>query len=133
MTDELAALEAAVLAHAPPGAVVGGSAISPDGRYAATLTILPSASGHPMDNLFERTDDGWTDAGGGSAGVSWTSLDADGDSGVLRYADEAPGGATTAVIAYEGREYRAPIREGWFFLAVWNTTYTREPRLLRFD
>ena len=133
MTDELAALEAAVLARRPPGAVVGGSAISPDGRYAATLTIIPSASSYPIDDLFERTDDGWTDAGGGSAGVSWTSLDPVGDSGVLRYADEAPSGAKTALIVYEGREYRAPVREGWFFLAVWNTPYTEEPRLVRFD
>lgn len=136
MTEEVAALEAAVLADALPGAVVCGSAISPDGRHAVTLTTLPSAGGYPMDDLFRRVDGHWVEAGGGSSGggnsgVCFTSLDEEGKLGVLRYADEAPSGSSAALIAYEGREYRVPVREGWVFLAVWGTTYTEEPRLLR--
>jgi hypothetical protein len=134
MSDDLAAFEEAVRAQAPPGSVVVGSAISPDRRYGAALTILPSASGYAMDDLFERVNDRWIDAGGGSGGgICWTSLDGVGDSGVLRYADEAPAGTSAAVMAYEGREYRVPIRDGWFFLAVWDTACTEDPRLVRFE
>jgi hypothetical protein len=130
MNDERAAFEDAVLARAPPGSVVVGSAISPDGRWGVALTILPSASGYPMDDLFERINGRWIDAGGGSAGgVGWTSLDRTGDTGVLRFADEAPAGTKVALIDYEGRKYRVPVSEGWFFLAVWETANTEEPRL----
>ena len=38
-----------------------------------------------------------------------------------------------ARIAYAGREYRVPVSGGWFFLAVWDTAYTEEPRLLGFE
>ena len=55
MSDELVRFEEAVLAQAPPGSIVVGSAISPDGSYGASLTILPSATDYPMDDLFERT------------------------------------------------------------------------------
>jgi hypothetical protein len=134
VTDELAAFEAAVVPLLPSGpAVICGSAVSPDGRYGALLTIHPDSRGHPLDWLFERIDDRWRDAGGGSAGVSWNSLSSNGDLGVLRYEDEAPPGASTAVVLYEGREHRAPVREGWFLLAVWDTAYTEDPRLLGFE
>jgi hypothetical protein len=134
MSDELAAFEEAVLAQAPPGSVVVGSAISPDGRRGVALTTLPSASGYLMDGLFDRVNNRWTEAGGGSGGgICWTSLDRAGDSGVMRYADEAPPDARAALIAYEGREYRVQIREGWFFLAVWDTAFTEEPRVLGFE
>jgi hypothetical protein len=134
VTDELAEFEAAVIPLIPSGlAVIGGSAVSPDGRYGAILTIFPNAGGLATEWLFESEGDRWVDAGGGSAGVCFTSLDDERKWGVLRYADEAPSGSMAAVIAYEGREYRAPVREGWFYFAVWNTTYTEEPRLLRFE
>jgi hypothetical protein len=134
MSDERAAFEEAVLARTPPGSVVFGSAISPDGRWGVALTILPSARSYPMDDLFECINGRWIDAGGGSGGgVGWTSLGRTGDTGVLRFADEAPARTKVALIDYEGRTYRAPVREGWFFLAVWDTAYTDEPRLLRFE
>ena len=85
-----------------------------------------------MDDLFERMENQWVEAGGGSgSGVCWTSLD--GDLGVLRFADEAPPTASTAVVAYEGTEHRVPIREGWFFFAVWDRPFADHPRLLRFE
>jgi len=134
MSDELVRFEEAVLAQAPPGSIVVGSAISPDGSYGASLTILPSATDYPMDDLFERTGERWIGAVGGSGGgVTWTSTERTDKPGVLRYADEAPNGARSAVIAYEEREYQVPVREGWFFLVVWETAYTEEPRLLRFE
>jgi hypothetical protein len=134
MADDAVRFEEAVLAQAPPGAVVVGSSISPDGRYGVALTILPSASDYPMDDLFERVDDDWTDFSGGSgSGVCWTSLGSSSDRGVLRFADEAPSGATAARVAYESNEYRVPVREGWFFFAAWDTAYADDPRVVGFE
>jgi hypothetical protein len=134
MSDDLSQFEEAVLAQAPPGSKVVGSAISPDGRFGAALTILPSATGYAMDDLFEHVDGRWIGSVGGSGGgVAWTFLEGTGGRGVLRYGDEAPSEASSAVISYEGHEYRVPIREGWFFLAVWDTAYAEAPQLLRFE
>jgi hypothetical protein len=133
MEGDLREFEEAVLQQSPPGAVVVGSSISPDGKQAVALTILPSATDYPMDDIFERVGEGWVGiAGGSGGGIAWTSV-SDGTHGVLRFAEEAPTDARAAVIAYEGREYTVPIRGGWFFLAVWDTTYTEEPRLLRYE
>jgi len=90
MTEELQAFEDAVIVQAPPGAVVVGASISPDGKYGVALTLLPSARDYPMDDLFERVGNRWLDAGGGSGtGISWSSMSEDGSNGVLRYGDEA--------------------------------------------
>jgi len=56
IVDELAAFERAVLAQPPPGAVLIGASVSPDGKYGAALTLLPSAS-YRMDDAFFRTED----------------------------------------------------------------------------
>ena len=134
MTDELAAFEDAVIAQAPPGAVVVGASISPDGRYGVALTLLPTASNYPMDDLFERVGDQWVDAGGGSGtGVSWSSLSEDGSSGVLRYGDEASPGAVKAWVAYEGREVEVPVHNGHFLFVAWDTDYHDDPRVVRFE
>jgi hypothetical protein len=113
MGDERLAFEEAVLARTPPGSIVVGSGISPDGRLGVALTILPSANGYPMGDLYERINGRWVDAGGGSGGgVGWTSLGRTGDTGALRFAGEAPAGTKVALIDYEGGKYRVPIREG---------------------
>jgi hypothetical protein len=44
--------------RAPPGAVVIGASLSPDGRYGAALTLLPSAN-YLMDDVFVRDGDRW--------------------------------------------------------------------------
>jgi len=119
------------LAQAPPGAVVVGSSISPDRRHAVALTILPTASDYPMDDVFERVGDRWKEVSDGSGGgTNWSSSPA---AGVLRYGGEAPENATVARIAYEGREYRVPVRHGHFLLVVWDTPYREEPKLVGFE
>jgi hypothetical protein len=134
MTNELAAFEETVLAQAPPGAVVVGASISPDGKYGAALTLLPSASDYPMDDLFERVGDRWMDAGGGSGtGVSWSSMSEDESNGVLRYGDEAPLGSTKAWVAYEEKEVEVPVRHGHFLFVAWDTDYRDDPRVVRFE
>jgi hypothetical protein len=134
MSGDLAELEEAVLAHAPQGAVVVGASISPDGTHAVALTILPTASNYPMDDRFELVESRWEEAGGGSGcGILWSSLDEGGDLGVLRYGDEAPDDAMAAWVAYEGREHRVPVRHGHFLFVSWRTSYSEEPRLLRFE
>jgi hypothetical protein len=134
MTDELAAFEDAVIAQAPPGAVVVGASISPDGKYGAALTLLPSASDYPMDDLFERVGDQWMEAGGGSGtGISWSSMSEDGSNGVLRYGDEAPLGSAKAWVAYEGQELEVAVRHGHFLFVAWDTDYHDDPRVVRFE
>jgi hypothetical protein len=125
-------LVSAVTDQAPSGAEVIGASVSPDGLYGAAVTYLPSAS-YLMDDVFEFVEGSWQLHTGGSAGVSWTSLEDEGTSGVMRYVDEAPADATAAVLTYEGTEYRIPVRHGHFLLVVWNTRYTEEPRISRFE
>jgi hypothetical protein len=43
-SHEIDAFEKAVIAQGPQGAVLVGASISPDGRYGAALTLLPSAA-----------------------------------------------------------------------------------------
>ena len=111
VSHRYATLEAALAAEMPPmSSVVIGSSVSPTGRYAAALRLVPSAGGYLADELYERDDSGWTSYGGGSGGgISWSSLvdvstgrASDGNLGVLRYGEEAPPGATAVRIEYEG-------------------------------
>ena len=127
-------LEAAVLAQAPPGAVVVGVSLSPDRRHGAALTLLPSATNYPMDDLFELAGDRWTAAHGGSGlGISWSSMTDDGSRGVVRFGDEAPSGATAARIMYEGREHEVPVRHGHFLFVAWDTDFHEDPQVIAFE
>jgi hypothetical protein len=125
-------LVAAVTGQAPSGAEVIGASISPDGRYGAAVTYLPSSS-YLMDDVFEFVEGGWQLHSGGSAGVNWTSLEDDAMSGVMRYVDGAPETATAAVLTYEGTEYLVSVHHGHFLLVVWNTRYAEQPRIIRFE
>jgi hypothetical protein len=130
--EALAAFESAVLAHAPPGSVVVGASISPDGRNGAALTLLPTA-GYLMDDLFRQELDAWkTYAGGSGGGISWSTLGEQGR-GVLRYGEEAPEGASAALVRYEGRQHRVPVRHGHFLFVVWDTSFAENPSLIGFD
>ena len=131
--DELAAFEKSVIAQAPRGAVVVGTSISPDGRYGAALTLLPTAGDYLMDDLFIRVGDTWETYGGGNAGICWTSLDADSETGVLRYGDEAPAETSVAWIRYEGSDHRVPIQHGHFLFVAWRTRFAEDPRVIRFE
>src|SRR5439155_22371820 len=133
IVDELAAFERAVLAQAPPGAVLIGASVSPDGKYGAALTLLPSAN-YLMDDAFFRTEDEWDIYGGGNGGgLSWTLLREEGDRGVLRYSDEAPEGASIARIRYEGLELRVPVRHGHFLFVAWDASSDDRPSVDGFD
>lgn len=130
-----ASLLAAIRAEAPPSSVVIGSSVSPDGNYGVAWTLLPTAS-YLMDDIFRRNDGGfWELWGGGSAGgINWTNVANDDDRfGVLRYGDEAPEGASVAVIEYQGETYRVPVRHGHFVLIVWDTKFSVSPQLVRFE
>lgn len=132
MEDDLASLERAALAKAPPGAVVAGSSLSPDGRYGVVLTLAGAQRDYPMDGIFARFAGRWEDHGnGGGTQTAWRSLD--GEAGVVPFADRAPEAATAAWIAYEGREVRVPVRSGYFFFVAWDTTYSDDPTIVRFE
>ncbi len=59
MVGDLAAFESTVLDQAPPGAVVVGASLSPDGRYGAALTFLPCANYLMDDVLYREAIAGW--------------------------------------------------------------------------
>jgi hypothetical protein len=132
VAGDLAAFESTVLDQAPPGAVVIGASLSPDDRYGAALTFLPSAN-YLMDDVFVREGVPWQISGGGSGGgISWTSL-GEGQRGVLRYGGQAPEGASGAWVGYEGAEYKVPVRYGHFLFVAWDATSHETPALIRFE
>ena len=117
--DELLAFEQAAIAQAPPGAVLVGASVSPDGNYSVALTFLPGAN-YLMDDVFVHRAGEWeTYMGGSGGGLSWSELGQE-DRGVLRYEDEAPEGASVARILYHGQEYRMPVRHGHFLFVAWD-------------
>jgi hypothetical protein len=132
-TDELVAFEKAVIAQAPRGAVVVGASVSPDGTYGAALTLLPTAGDYLMDDVFIRVGHEWEAYSGGSAGIRWTSLDDESETGVLRYADEASAETSAAWIRYEGEDYRVPVRHGHFLFVAWRTRFHEDPSVIRFE
>jgi hypothetical protein len=67
--DELLAFEQAVIAQAPPGAVLIGASISPDGTYGAALTFQPGAN-YLMDDVLVRRAGHWGTYVGGSGGAN---------------------------------------------------------------
>lgn len=119
-----------VLDDAPPGTVIVGLSIAPDGRRAAALTFLPTAN-YLMDDLFELSDGIWRNQSGGSGGpgINWTGSDV----GVLRFSGEAPRDAETAVIGYDSDEHRVPVNHGHFLFVAWDTPFSHDPELIRFD
>ncbi len=55
------------------------------------------------------------------------------DRGVLRFGDEAPEGASIALIGYEGQEYRVPVRHGHFLFVAWDAPSDERPSLIGFE
>jgi hypothetical protein len=129
-SDQTEALAKTVLAGAPPGTLIVETSIAPDGRRAAALMFLPSAN-YLMDDLLEWIDGTWRSQEGGSGGpgMNWSG----GDIGVLRFSGEAPGGAQTAVIRFDGSEHRVPIKHGHFLFVAWDTPFSHDPEVIRFD
>ena len=131
VSEQIEDFERAVVELGPRPLVVLGSSLSPDGRFGAALTLLPTANDYVMNDVYERTGDGWKDYGGGNGDIQWLVLAEDGR-GVLTFGGEAPPEATVARISYEGRQHLAPVRHGHFFFVSWNTPYEEEPKLLDF-
>ncbi len=127
-------LEEAILAGHAPGVALIGTSVSPDGRYATGLVYLESAD-CLLDEVVARGGNGvWLSHYGGSGGgMNWTSLSDDARFGVLRFADEAPPGATVARVAYEGAEHVVPVRHGHFLFVAWDTDFHEDPQLLGFE
>jgi hypothetical protein len=143
-------LKQAALAQAPPGAVLGGSSVSADGKYGAVLTLLPSAGDYPMDDLFERVGDEWSHpsrwrriGGGAGGGVTWASSPG---RGVLRWSAAAPPERIPDIpvmakahvpwvrIAWAGRKYGAFVHNGWFYLVIWDSECSEdEPRVIGYE
>jgi hypothetical protein len=83
--------------------------------------------------VFAR-DGRWVAAGGGSGtGITWTSLSDEGETGVLRFGDEAPRDVSKARLRYEGQEHEVPVRHGHFLFVAWNTDFDEDPQIVAFD
>lgn len=131
--NELVAFEQAVLAQAPPGALLVGASVSPDGKYGAALTLQPGAN-YQMDDVLVRRGDRWEPHSGGSGGgTSWTWLGEEEDLGVLRYGGEAPEGASGVLVNFQGKQQRVIVRHGHFLFVAWNVTFDSQPTLVGFD
>jgi hypothetical protein len=129
---ELLAFEQATIAQAPPGAVLVGASISPNGNYGAALTFLPGAN-YLMDDVLVRRAGEWEPyVGGSGGGLSWSKLEQE-DRGVLRFGDEAPEGASITLIGYEEQEYRVPVRHGHFLFVAWDAPPDERPSLIGFE
>jgi hypothetical protein len=130
--DELLAFERVVIAQAPPGAVLVGASLSPDGNYGAALTLQPGAH-YLMDDVLVRRVDEWEMyVGGSGGGISWSKIGQE-DRGVLRFGDEAPEGASVARIGYEGQEYQVSVRHGHFLFVAWDAPLEERPSLIGFE
>lgn len=125
--------ERAVIAQAPPGAILVGASVSPDGNYGVALTFLPGAN-YLMDDILVREGDQWDlHTGGIGGGLQWTRLGQE-DRGVLRYGGEAPEGTSAALISYQGQVHRATVRHGHFLFVAWDVPSSHEqPTLVGFD
>jgi len=131
--DEVAAFEQAVLAQAPPGALLVGASISPDGESGAALTLHPDTH-YPMDDVFVREGARWElRSGGGGDGIGWSWLGPDEDVGVLRFSGGAPADATAALVTLQGVQHRVPVRHDHFLFVAWNVTSDAQPRLDGFE
>ncbi len=71
---------------------------------------------YPYQVVCSREGEGWVEGTGGN-GPGWTYLE--NDFGVRTFWGEAPAGAESVRVPYAGTVYNAPVREGYFFLAVW--------------
>ena len=131
-TAEIEEFEDAVIELGPRPLVILGSSLSPDGLYGAALTLLPTAHDYVMNDLYERTPDGWRDHGGGNGDIQWSALGDEGR-GVLAFGGEAPADASVARVSYEGREHKVPIRHGHFFFVAWDTPYEENPVVQTFE
>jgi hypothetical protein len=119
-----------VIADAPPGAVIVGLSIAPDGQRAAALTVLPSAN-YLMDDLYELVEGTWESGGGGSGGpgINWSG----GEVGVLRFSGEVAEDSRRAIIRYDGEEHSVPVSHGYFLFVAWDTPFSHDPAVVRFE
>lgn len=115
-----------------------GVAYSPDGNHAVVLlgTNEPPFL-YPHQVLCGRGENGWCEGTSGN-GPGWSSTrDAEDEPnlGAATVWDEAPAGATAAVVSFEGGEHEVPVREGDFLFAAWDTpddlAYDRYPSFVR--
>jgi hypothetical protein len=110
--------------------------LSPDGRTAFVLLgTNEEPCLYPYVVICSREERGWSEGSGMSfGGIGWTTIETDGDGGVLFFGGEAPAGAVEAVVRYRGTEHRLPVESGFFVVVQWNVAEDdrEEPRLVRF-
>jgi len=53
--------------------------------------------------------------------------------GVLRFSGEASVDSQTAIIQYDGEEHGVPVNYGYFLFVAWDTPFSHDPALVRFE
>jgi hypothetical protein len=95
---------------------------SPDGNHAVVLLgTNESPFLYPYQVVCGRGEGGWYEGmSGNGPGWSTTSSEGEPNIGVATLWDEAPPGATAAVVSFEGHEHEVSVREGYFLFAAWD-------------
>jgi hypothetical protein len=97
--------------------------LSSDGRDAVVLLGTNEEPVlYPYLVVCQLESDGWHESSGGRVGgFSWYALpDRSEDVGVCIFTDEAPPGATQALIRSRGAERRIPVSHGYLLVAEWD-------------
>jgi hypothetical protein len=114
--------------------------LSPDGRDAVVLLGTNEEPVlYPYLVVCHLESDGWRQGFGGNAGgFSWYALPhRPEDVGVCIFTDEAPPGATQALIRSRGKERRIPVSHGYLLVSEWDISVAEcgqwWPEVLSFD
>lgn len=83
---------------------------------------------YPDQSVCRLEADGWEEVASGN-GAIWAPTSDDGEIGVVTIWDEAPHGATTAIVEFDDAEHEAPVHDGYYLFVAWDVVgwQTRQP------
>jgi hypothetical protein len=113
-------------------------AVSPDGRWAATLLRVRD-TGYWLESLYRYGADGWVEetTSNGSLAYSGIGEAEDGSPlGILRYYGEGPASSKVALVEWHSEVHEVPVRNGHFAFAAWDVPESEfessKPKLIGF-
>jgi hypothetical protein len=135
VVDSVSALKETVQGRSRGRLELLAFAVSPDGRWAATLFRVRE-TGYWLESLYEYGDTGWSEHTTSSAGLSYSSIGVDETGapiGALRLYGEAPAGSKVAVVRWRSTLHEVPVQAGHFAFAAWDVTDEEADRLVQHD
>jgi hypothetical protein len=105
-----------------------GVAYSPDKMDAVVLLALGEAAGQRlcMTVCWRDSLKGWGSSGLRRDEPTWAPAGKDGKHVAMAWG-EAPAGTRAAILEFNGIEYEAPVKNGYYLLAVWNLPAWEHP------